>query len=169
VLGETRFHEEVLEGERAAGDVGGVLEQDAVAGHQGGDGEAHDLPDGEVPRHHGQDESGGLVGHPGLCPVDLDALVGEDAGALPGVVLGRDGRLLDLALGLADRLSHLGDGQGGEMVLVLAQGLSKAVGARGPLGDRHQGPGTARGVGPCHSGLDTVRVPAFVPGGRLTG
>ena len=43
--------EDLLDGQRAAGHVGGVLEHGAVAGHQRRRGEAEDLPEGEVPGH----------------------------------------------------------------------------------------------------------------------
>ena len=60
---------DVLDGERAAGHVGGVLEQADVAGHEGRGREAEDLPEGKVPRHHGQHGAEGVVAHvaaPGL-------------------------------------------------------------------------------------------------------
>ena len=47
--------------DRGLGDVGGVLEQPDVAGHQGRRGEAHDLPQREVPGHDGQDRPERLV------------------------------------------------------------------------------------------------------------
>ncbi len=49
--------DEGLDGEGALGDVGGVLEESDVAGHEGGSEEAEDLPEGEVPGHDGEDDA----------------------------------------------------------------------------------------------------------------
>ena len=55
--GKAGAADEGLDGERALGDVGGVLEQADVAGHECGREEAEDLPEGEVPGHDGEDDA----------------------------------------------------------------------------------------------------------------
>ena len=67
--GEPGPAEEVLDEQRRLGDVRGVLEQTDVAGHEGGGGEAHHLPEGEVPGHDGQDRAHGPVEDPAVAGV----------------------------------------------------------------------------------------------------
>ena len=70
--------EEPLDRERAAGDVGGVLENDAVAGHERRRRGAEDLPEREVPRHHGEQHAQRLVGDEALPRLRRHLLVGEE-------------------------------------------------------------------------------------------
>ena len=61
--GKAGLPEHRLDGQGALRDIGGVLEQTGVARDQRGRGEAEDLPEREVPRHHGQYGPQRLVGH----------------------------------------------------------------------------------------------------------
>src|SRR5207249_612465 len=79
-VGEAGAGEEVFDGQGAAGDVGGVLEDGDVAGHQRGCGEAEDLPEGKVPGHDGQDRAEGFVADVGAAGVG-----GNDLGAEEGL------------------------------------------------------------------------------------
>ena len=58
--GEAGAADEGFDGESALRDVGGVLEQADVAGHERGREEAEDLPERKVPRHDGEDDAEGV-------------------------------------------------------------------------------------------------------------
>ena len=112
--------EDLLERDRGAGDVRRVLEQRHVAGQQRGRGEADDLPEREVPRHHGEDHADRLIG-------DDRGLVGVDAPrrAAPGPCSAKYSHarraLLDLERGLGQRLAHLARDQLAQLLGALAQ------------------------------------------------
>ena len=55
--GKAGAADERFDGERALRDVGGVLQQADVAGHQRGREKAEDLPEGKVPRHDGEHDA----------------------------------------------------------------------------------------------------------------
>ena len=61
ICGEAGAAHDVLDGERALRHVGGVLEQAHVARHERGREEAEDLPEGKIPRHHGEHGADGLI------------------------------------------------------------------------------------------------------------
>jgi hypothetical protein len=63
--------EQVLQRERALRDVGRVLQQSDVAGRQRGRGEADDLPERKIPRHHRQ-HSAQRLKEDGVSAVRLD-------------------------------------------------------------------------------------------------
>ena len=65
----------LLDRERAARHVAGVLQQRAVAGHQRRRGEAEHLPEGEIPRHDGEHDAERIVGDERLGAADVDRLV----------------------------------------------------------------------------------------------
>ena len=69
----------VLDRQRAAGHVTRVLQERAVARHQRRRGEAEDLPEGEVPRHHCEHDAERIEGDERLLTVEVDRLVGEIA------------------------------------------------------------------------------------------
>ena len=71
VVGEAGIAEDFLDRQRALRHVRGVLEHRHVAGHQRRRGEAEDLPEGEVPRHHRQDRPHRLVADERLLRVGL--------------------------------------------------------------------------------------------------
>mmetsp|Transcript_30325 Transcript_30325/g.86745 ORF Transcript_30325/g.86745 Transcript_30325/m.86745 type:complete len:259 (+) Transcript_30325:405-1181(+) len=53
--------QEFLTNRSAPKAVRGMLQQDRIAGHEGGDTHSHDLPHREVPRHDGQDDAERLI------------------------------------------------------------------------------------------------------------
>ena len=70
--GESGFEENLFNCEGALRHVGGVLEQSDVAGHQRGSGEAKHLPEGEVPRHDGENGADGAIADEAfLAPVSM--------------------------------------------------------------------------------------------------
>ena len=100
---------------------GRVLEERRVARHQRRPGEADDLPEREVPRHHGEDDPDRLVADDVAPVARVDGLVGEDAGRGLGEVLARRGALLDLEAGLGERLAHLRHDELRQLLGALAQ------------------------------------------------
>ena len=67
----------LLDRERAAGHVAGMLQQRAVAGHQRRRGEAEHLPEREIPRHHREHDADRVEGDERFGPADVGRLVGE--------------------------------------------------------------------------------------------
>ena len=106
-VGEAGVAEGLLDRERGAGDVAGVLEQGDVARHQGRRGEAEDLPEGEVPRHDGEHRPERVEAHVAPRRVGLARLGGEEARGVLRVVLAAPCALLHLRLALRDGLAHL--------------------------------------------------------------
>ena len=96
--GKAGAADEGFDGERALGDVGGVLEQADVAGHERGREEAEDLPEGEVPGHDGEDDAERVPADVGVV-FGGDGFGGEDAGGVVGVVAAAGGALEDFADG----------------------------------------------------------------------
>ena len=116
-VGNPRFDHYFFDGEGTAGDVGRVLEDPGIACHEPGRQKSEDLPEGEVPRHHCQDDSERLVVEVTLGAFGRDENVGQHAFGLVGVVVADPGALLDLGPAGGHRLSHLDRHQAGEFVL----------------------------------------------------
>jgi hypothetical protein len=112
--------EHLFDREGAAGDVRGVLQQSAVAGHQRRRGEAEDLPKGEVPWHHRQDHAQRLIGDVALPRIRLHRFIGEEPLGVLGVEVAVPRALLYLRLGFVDRLAHLTGDQFAVAALPLA-------------------------------------------------
>ena len=119
--GEAGAADQCFNGERALGDVGGVLEEADVAGHERGGEEAEDLPEGEVPGHDGEDDAEWVVADVGFflvggvgC-VKGDAFGGEDTGGIVGVVAAAGGAFGDFGAGRDEGLTHLGGHGDGEL------------------------------------------------------
>jgi hypothetical protein len=77
-LGRARLAEQLLERERALRHVRRVLEQPDVAGGERGRGEAHHLPEREVPRHHGEHHAERVVAHAAHALRVVDPRLGRD-------------------------------------------------------------------------------------------
>ncbi len=120
-------------------DVGGVLEQRGVAGHEGGGCEADDLPEREVPRHHGEDGAERPVAHqgprrPGVPDVGVvGVFVGEQPLGVGGVPAHRLGALGGLRAGGRQGLAHLGGHGPGDVPLVLVEEVGRPVQQPGPF------------------------------------
>ena len=106
-LGHARLAEDLLDRQRALRHVGRVLQQHHVAGRQRGQAGAERLPEGKVPGHHREDHAERLEADVALGRGALDRLVGQQPRGVVGEPVGRPGALLDLGLGLDDRLAHL--------------------------------------------------------------
>ncbi|MNV69538.1 hypothetical protein D3C71_1624530 [compost metagenome] len=85
-----------------------MLEQRDIAGHQARCQEADHLPEREIPRHHGQHATDGLVGDVAALRFGGDRLRREVIGRVIGVVLAGGGAFFDLGQGLAAQLAHFG-------------------------------------------------------------
>ena len=67
----------LLDRQRAARHVAGVLQEHAVAGHQRGRGGAEHLPEREIPRHHREHDADRIEGDERFAAADVGRLVGE--------------------------------------------------------------------------------------------
>ena len=148
MLREARVDEYLLQGQRAAGYVRRVLEENPVASGNRGDREPHHLPDRVVPRHHCQHEADCLIAHPGFDIGDLNLLVAQDRRGLVCVVLGGDGRLLQLIFRLTKRLAHLCGDQLREGTFLLPKDIGQPPHSRHPSLKQLLAPGfCGRGAG----------------------
>ena len=125
-----------LDGERALGDVGGVLEQADVAGHESGREKTEDLPEGEVPGHDGEDDAERVPADEGVEGRCVERLRRKDAGGVFGVVAAGGGALGDLGAGLGDGLAHLGGDERGEVGGLALQKAGELVHAERAVGER---------------------------------
>ena len=162
--------EDLLDGQRAAGDVGRVLEDRGVAGQQGGRGEAQDLPEREVPRHDREDDAQRLVGHPAALRPGVDRSGRRGSRA----VRRRSSRTPSADFSTSARASPIGLPISAVISPARSPAClrSRAPTARSQLGallDRSRGP---RRLGGVHRGEDPERrvdVGARVGGERLPG
>ena len=123
---KARVAEEILDREGAAGHVRGVLQHARVPGHHRGRGEAEDLPEREVPRHHGEDHAERLERHVALRDASVASGSGDEEGVgVLGVVPADPGALLRLGDPLRDGLSHLARHEEREGVLPLVEERSR--------------------------------------------
>ena len=117
-----------------------MLEQPDVAGHQRRRGEAHRLPEREVPRHDGEHRAERLVA--GVRPDRLrppSASTGSSASICSrvlGVEAAARRALADLGLGRRERLAHLGGHQLGDCVGLGVEQVGGGAHPAGPLGER---------------------------------
>ncbi len=146
-----------------------MLEQAHVARHQRRGGEAEDLPEGEVPGHHRQHRAERVEAHQALRGVGLDRLLGEEALGVLGVVVADPGALLDLGLGLDDRLAHLAGHQLGQLALAPAQQGGGPGQTPRALGEGGAAPGLEGLSGPLQTLLDSARAQLLVAGDDLFG
>ena len=139
--------EDLLDGERAAGHVGRVLEEAGVAGHEGGRGEAEHLPEWEIPRHDREHGAEGQERHEALAGVGLYHFRGEEALGVVRVVAANPRALLRLRPAPGQRLAHLDRHQAGQLLLALVEQVRRAPHPRGPVGEARplpSGGGAAR-------------------------
>ncbi|CAG6394318.1 hypothetical protein SCOCK_260012 [Actinacidiphila cocklensis] len=132
-LGEAGAVEQLAQVEGGLRDVGRVLEQPDVAGHQRGRGEPDHLPEREVPRHHREHHPQRAVAdvRPGGAAVldvgGVGVLVGEQALGAGGVPAHRLGALGRLRAGGDQRLAHLGGHGAGDLVPLLVEQVGGGV------------------------------------------
>jgi len=132
--------EERLDGSRAAGGIGGVLQHHGVACHQRPRGCAEHLPEGKVPGHDCEDRTQRSRDDVAVCSLGRIGARLEHGGAVLGVVVAGQRALGDLAATLSDQLAHLAGHELGEVLLPPAE----------PLGERPE---------QC----DSLRVPGAPP------
>jgi len=161
---EARLAKRLLDVERAARDVAGVLEHAGVARHQGRGREPEDLPIGEVPGHDRQYHAQRLVGDVAVRGGRRDVLVGQEPLGVLGIEVAGPGAFLDLGLGVADRLAHLAGGIEAETRLVGPQVGSGALHQGGPVGEAAPAPLTLGSHGPVEG---RVQLGLGVQGERL--
>jgi hypothetical protein len=114
--GHAGVGEHLGDGERAVRDIRGMLEQDGVAGHQGGHGRTEKLPEGKIPRHDREHDTQRLVDDPRGFRRAGRMLIRQPVGAVPGIVIADGGAFLDLGTRLGDGFAHFCGDQPGEIV-----------------------------------------------------
>ena len=149
-LGVARVLEDLRDRRGRFGALRSVFEQDRVADHVVGTGEAGDLVVGVVPGHDPEQHAVGAAADDrgALAPEQLDRFVCHQALGVLGVELVDHAGELGLADGLLDRLAHLAHDDLAELLLAL--GVEPADGADQlrPLGDgRALAPGAVRAIG----------------------
>jgi hypothetical protein len=139
--------EDLLDGQRALRHVGGVLEQPHVPRHEPRRGEAEYLPEGEVPRHHGQHRALRKKVHlAARGAAHLHWSRRQHGRGVVGVVAADPGALLGLGAGGGERLAHLRGHQPRPALLFAVQQVGGAAHLLGAL--RHRRAAVAEeGVG----------------------
>ncbi|MCR5875727.1 hypothetical protein LRS10_17075 [Phenylobacterium sp. J426] len=133
--------EHLFDGQRRARNVGRVLEEPGIAGHQGRCGEAEDLPEREIPRHHRQHRAEGAIDDLGaLGAGKLEILLGEVGAGMVGEPIAGRRALFHLGATVGEDLAHLGAHQLGQMVLAIAQDLACGAHQAGALLEGGLGP-----------------------------
>ena len=141
VFRQAALGEDLRDLQAAAGAVGRVLQQHAIARHQVGDCVADHLIGGEVPRLDAVDHADGRVGDdpaPGI--VRVARLVGQFLGAVCGGVVADRGAQFHFVAARGDQLADFGGHQLGELFLVVAQRLAEALEHFGALFEAAQLP-----------------------------
>jgi hypothetical protein len=163
--------DDVFDGERALRDVGCMLEQADIAGHQGRSGEAEDLPEGEVPRHDGEDGSDGLVTNIAAAGAHVDSFFREQALAVFDVVAAGEGAFGGLGARGSDGLSHLEGHGAGEGVFLRFEDVGGGREPAGAIGEGSAAVGAKRrmcarqAVIDLRSGQGIERAQGFTGGG----
>ncbi len=132
--GEPRLGENLFDRERAARDVGGVLQHAGVAGHERGRGKPVHLPKREVPRHHREDDAERLERDVRPGGLGLDHIRCEIRLGVLGVVVANPGTLLRFGDTLLEWLAHLQGHELRQLVLALSEdgaGFPEGLRARG--------------------------------------
>ena len=146
--------EELLDGEGAAGDVGGVFKEDRVAADENGRDGAEDLPEREIPRHDGEDDAERGKFNPRVGGGTGGVFRPEETWSLGGVVIAGEGAFLDFGEGVGAGFAHLGGDEAGEGGALAAEGRGDGAEVAGAGGERGVAPGEEGGVGGGESGGD---------------
>ena len=172
-LGRPRRLHQGLDRDRAPGDIGRVLNDHGIAGHEGRCRRSKDLPVREIPGHDSQEGSQWLKDHLGSRGRALGGVGEQQPGALLRAVPADQCRFADFGQRLGDGLSHLGADEGCPVPRAVLEGPGDAS---QELGTRAQG-GLAPPAGGLRrliedpidlaSGVGTVRTEA-PSGGRIT-
>ena len=146
-----------------------MFEQRDVAGHQGRRHETEDLPEGEVPRHDGQDDAERIPAHVTVVAVGGDGLFGEDAGGVFGVVAASVRTLPYLRTGRLDGLADLLGEQRGELFHLMVEDAGQLAHAQRAMFERDFGIGAEGRVGDGDLRFDGVGAEGLEAAQKLAG
>ncbi len=135
-----RLVKQLLDRERAAGHVARMFQQRTVASHERRSGEAEHLPEGEIPRHHGQHHAERVESDERLRPADVHRLRRQIVLGMVGEPVALEGAFLDLDAAVVERLAHLLGHQPGEFVLAAAKDCAGFADDHRPLGEARPAP-----------------------------
>ena len=113
--------------------VRGMLEQPNISGQDCRSEKTKDLPEGEIPRHHGKDGPQRIKTQPGVKAADLNRLVPQKSFPVLGIVTAASGAFLHLGFRCSQRLAHLKRDQTAKPVHIPVENLRDAGEQRGPL------------------------------------
>jgi hypothetical protein len=130
----------LLDRERAARDVAGVLEEHAVARHQRRGGGAEHLPEGEIPRHHGEHDADRVEGDERLAAADIGGLVGQVFFGVVPKPVAMERALFDFGAAVIEGLAHFLGHQPREFLLPRAEVFGRFVDHRRPLAETGPAP-----------------------------
>ncbi|MCY1410955.1 hypothetical protein D9M71_263350 [compost metagenome] len=152
-FGEVRLLEGLQQQVGAAHDVWRVLEHVGIAGEQRGDRAAQDLPDGEVPWHHGENRAQGTIFNACLAAFYQSRFRAQHGGAVFGVPLAELRTFFNFTAGLGNRLTHFQGDHVRHGLCIVAQGLTEVDQQLRALFNRFAAPGAKPGSGPRQRGL----------------
>ena len=144
VRGEARAPHDVFDRQRALRYVRSVLEQAHVARHQGRREETEDLPEGKIPRHHGEHRANRLITdetHGAAC---VHRFIGQQAFGMLDVVPAGGGAFGGLLARGRQRLAHFERHDAREGVFLRLQDFGGALHPRGTFGERSVAIGAER-------------------------
>ena len=95
-LGKAGAADDLFDFQSALRNVGRVLQQADIAGHQARRDEAEHLPERKVPGHDGEDDADGLIMDVTFCGGGGDGLVGNKTRRIFGIVAARGQRIFPL-------------------------------------------------------------------------
>src|SRR5687768_1963625 len=104
-----------------------MLEQSNIARHEGGRGEAQHLPEGEVPRHHGQDHTHRLVMNVAAGRIGLHYLISQEALAVVRIVAAPASTLHNLGHRRLEGLTHLSGDDTCKLILLSLEDVGCAL------------------------------------------
>ena len=151
--GESGAADHVLDFQCALGYVGGMFQDPHVAGHQRRRGEAEDLPEGKIPRHHGQHRSDGLKLQVACAGAGVQWFVRQQSLAVFGVVAAGQRALGGFGSGCADRLAHFEGHDAPQAVFFLFQDAGRGREPAGAGSERRVPVRAISGIGARQRGV----------------
>src|SRR5262245_31878102 len=123
MLGKSRFPKQSFDGQGATRYVRCVFQDRGIARHQIRGREAEDLPEREIPRHHGQYDANGIERYEAIAHLRGNRLALQEPCGVLRVEVASDRAFLRLCDTLWDRLAHFSCHQESVVARVVAQQL----------------------------------------------
>ena len=134
-----------------------MLEQADVAGHERGRKKAEDLPEREVPRHHGENDAERIPADVCVRVCWVDGLRFEQSDGIGREVAAGSGTLLNLKARSGEGLAHLGGHNGGELFAVVIEQQREATHPEGAIFEAFGRIGCSSSGGEHELGFERLR------------